>query len=423
MFCWLSGSTIHQSEMETLFRKDAIQGQQALYGARILYSPRRYLNRLVSGLLLICTLILLAIWLVSYTKRIQVSGSLRSSVASVKLYSQGHGVVEQVYISEAEQVDEGQPLFKIRKLNQDIKELNLRRNGLQQQKVRYQQQLEELIKAQDRADRLAELENLAIADETTRLKGLIQLKNRQLTIGQQTAQASQQLFRQGLIARQSHQQTRQMLLEQEAELQRLALEEQRLTSRQISLDRYRQQDRLRHFQDRAQLIAELETIKEQLQAVDQRLWHDYLAPRNGVISNMQVQPGMQLNSNKLLAIIGPEKADLYADLYVPARHVALIKEQQLVNLKFDAYPYQEYGFGQGVVKEISRMLFQAQELDVPNTMVGAVYRVRVAMEKQWLLHEGQQLKLHPGMTLTADMMLDSRSIAAWIIEPLYSVGS
>ena len=50
-----------------------------------------------------------------------------------------------------------------------------------------------------------------------------------------------------------------------------------------------------------------------------------------------------------------------------------------------------------------------------------IYRIVVELVSQRVNAYGQSLALQPGMTLEADVSLERRRLAEWVLEPLYAV--
>ena len=51
----------------------------------------------------------------------------------------------------------------------------------------------------------------------------------------------------------------------------------------------------------------------------------------------------------------------------------------------------------------------------------AVYRVRVKLDKQSVVGFGTDNSLQPGMSLEADIILDSMSLFDWMLMPIYAI--
>ena len=63
----------------------------------------------------------------------------------------------------------------------------------------------------------------------------------------------------------------------------------------------------------------------------------------------------------------------------------------------------------------------------PNKVIGrtalseAAYRVTVRLDRQAIEAFGKAMPLQPDMTLKPDIVLEGRSLVAWLFEPLISV--
>ena len=117
----------------------------------------------------------------------------------------------------------------------------------------------------------------------------------------------------------------------------------------------------------------------------------------------------------------PESAVLHALLLVPTRAVGFIQPGQKTWLRFDAFPYQRFGLYQGEVSQLSKAVLMAQDPDSPVQIQEPVYQVQVKLHQQFIEAYGEQMPLQAGMLLSADIVLEQRSILSWLLEPLISL--
>ena len=90
---------------------------------------------------------------------------------------------------------------------------------------------------------------------------------------------------------------------------------------------------------------------------------------------------------------------------------------------YQAYPHQKFGTGQGVVASVSRTVLAPSEVAIPGLQVQEpVFRVRVKLSRDTITAYGQDLRLQPGMLLSADVIIDRRTLFEWLLDPLYAVG-
>ena len=90
-------------------------------------------------------------------------------------------------------------------------------------------------------------------------------------------------------------------------------------------------------------------------------------------------------------------------------------------MRFDAFPYQRFGFIESTIVRIDKALITPNEVQLPVTLNEPVYRLRATLQKQTMNAFGKQLELKSGMLFEADIMLEKRSLIDWLLEPIYSL--
>ena len=90
-------------------------------------------------------------------------------------------------------------------------------------------------------------------------------------------------------------------------------------------------------------------------------------------------------------------------------------------MRFDAFPYQRFGFVKGEVESIDKALLAGDAVGVPMQLNEPVYRVRSELITQEVEAYGDNFPLKSGMLLEADIVLDSRSLLEWLLDPIYSL--
>lgn len=109
---------------------------------------------------------------------------------------------------------------------------------------------------------------------------------------------------------------------------------------------------------------------------------------------------------------------------------------QTVLIRYQAYPYQNFGLYEGRVIDVSQTPFAPNELpsNVASTILSnaqqnilgfnsneALYRIKVRPAALSINAYGRLQRLKPAMTLEADVLQDKRKIWKWIIEPILAV--
>jgi len=66
-------------------------------------------------------------------------------------------------------------------------------------------------------------------------------------------------------------------------------------------------------------------------------------------------------------------------------------------------------------------VWSAGEKIGPIALREPAYRIEVRLASQSVQAGGQQLRLHPGMLLGADILLEKRTLFEWIFEPVLAL--
>jgi len=135
------------------------------------------------------------------------------------------------------------------------------------------------------------------------------------------------------------------------------------------------------------------------------------APVAGLITTLEVRSaGSVLQSGQTIATIAPAGARLVVEAQVPNKDIAFIEKGLPVKLKFDAFPYQDYGAVEGTVIEVSP---DAQF----NKESQSFYKVTIAPGKTEIAAKDKNVALRPGLALTAEIITERKSILSLILEP------
>ena len=127
-----------------------------------------------------------------------------------------------------------------------------------------------------------------------------------------------------------------------------------------------------------------------------------------------------------LAPASPTRIELglQAYLFAPAGAISAMRENQAVQLRYQAFPYQTFGLQSGAVTQVSRLPAQAAELAALPSSVNAdgapLYRVVVTLDRQSIAANGTAQPLSAGMPLEADVALERHRLIEWLFAPLFS---
>jgi len=158
-------------------------------------------------------------------------------------------------------------------------------------------------------------------------------------------------------------------------------------------------------------------LRQRITVQEQRRLVVLQAPIDGTLATLDVVAGTRVRSQQLIATIVPLQSPLAADVYVPSRAIGLIREGQVVRLLYDAFPHEQFGVASGNVESIAG--FVSLPADVPQTfgVREAAYKVRIAVDADYVTDRTGRHALRPGMSLGAEIVLEKRSLAEWLLAP------
>ena len=138
------------------------------------------------------------------------------------------------------------------------------------------------------------------------------------------------------------------------------------------------------------------------------------SPIDGTLATLDLVPGNTVRPQQLLATVMPGDSILAADVYVPSRAVGLIAPGQRVRLRFDAFPHEQFGMANGRVESVAEYVLLPS--DVPSTfgLQEASYKVRIALERDYVTDAHGRYGLKPGMLLVAEIVLENRRLVDWL---------
>jgi membrane fusion protein len=174
--------------------------------------------------------------------------------------------------------------------------------------------------------------------------------------------------------------------------------------------------RLQIAEERAQVRQAQLQLAARQQGLSRNVWNareaaavTLVAPFNGLVAALPVSSGQTVTSGQELMALVPKSSALDAELFVPASSAGSLGRGQTVLLRFDAYPYQQYGTGRGVIRDVPL----AASFVAGNSQ--PFYRTRVRITRGI---PGAMLKADMG--LAASIVLERRSILGWLVAPLLS---
>jgi hemolysin D len=392
--------------------------------------------RLIVGGLAFCTCVGAWTWFGQINEVAHAQGKLIPKGEAYKVHSVETGRVAQVFVKEGQPVKEGQVLVQLEdelakndvdRLEKELAstQAELRQMQLIRDQSRIQANLQTVMAQEKTESHQVEIKQAESNSETTRslitqLETDVTEQNKRLErlqpLVQEGAIAQEQVFsaEQGLRDRQrtitEHQGSLQKSL---ADVDRLKveLEQKQAEIQQVKLESEQQVQKLevQITQQQAKVNSILSQNKTAKAKLKQRFVY---APAGGVISTLNIRhPGELLEPNRALAEISPTRQPLTLSAVLPNQEAGFVKPGMTVQLKFDAFPFQDYGIVPGKVTTISQDAY-------PDEKLGQVYRLEIQVEKNEIEHNQQKTSLKAGQTATAEIVTRQRRIIDVLLDPI-----
>jgi hemolysin D len=178
-------------------------------------------------------------------------------------------------------------------------------------------------------------------------------------------------------------------------------------------------------QTRAQTLSQIadaerlvSSLREQLtQAKDLDAKQVLYAPVAGQVKDLAVNTigGVVLEAQQLMLIV-PEDVQLEVEAWLPNQDIGFVQEQDNAVIKIHTFPFTKYGTIPAIVTRISEDAIQDEKS--AREKGGLLFGMSLLMAKNTLQADGREVKLMPGMQVTAEIITGQRRLIEYFLAPL-----
>ena len=142
-----------------------------------------------------------------------------------------------------------------------------------------------------------------------------------------------------------------------------------------------------------------------------------------VLTVAKVSVGSVLQSGDQFITLVPTKAPLEVEANIVGHDGGFVQVGVPVAVKFDTFPFSQYGMAEGSVRTISPDAFTAQSdarnptsaLPVLPSVTEPFYRARISIDRLALHDVPAGFRLIPGMPITADIKVGQRTVLGYLL--------
>ncbi|WP_298197603.1 HlyD family efflux transporter periplasmic adaptor subunit [Novosphingobium sp.] len=345
----------------------------------------------------------------NYSSTAEVRGLVAYSTGVSRIYPQNTGQIGQIFVRPGDRVNAGQPIAELIMaqgpggMNPQLQQL-----GKQDAELGRQIALTEV----EFAAQLASLQQKGAAIGATIASYERQrvIAREQVRLAESAARRARKLASEQAATQRQVEDANSVLLSRRAELE--AIEEQISAQRNARAVNLAEQAQLRTGSEKSRSViaGQRAALGSELQALSRANRITLVAPVAGTVGDIAGEVGQPARPEVALATIIPANGKLEVWLYAPTRAVGHAAAGQQVRLHFDAFPYETYGTGLGIISAIAEVPTDPGYLDPGLKIQEPVFRIRASLAR-FAPHVRQGAgSLRPGMTLTGKIITERRSL-------------
>lgn len=409
---------------ESLFRPEAVKQQGVkLDGDVIIAQP---IKTTVLVVALIVTIILAMVFLSqsSFNRKETVSGYLKPDLGVARIAPQRNGTIVTLFVEDGQTVVAGQKLALISSdeyLEQGSNLSSQLLSALDQQKTNLKLRLNEyeISFRQQKATLEGQLANAKSQLSEVRSQQAVMVER--FKLNEQKLKDYQHLRERGHISNTEFNNLRELVLTLQQQQKDLQINYQAKQGQLLQLEAQYLALPNDYEQQKVQISTELAKLSQQHSEMSARSEVLLTAPVAGRVTNLVAELGSMAIAGKSILTIVPENSTLYAVLLVPTRAFGFIQPGQETRMRYEAFPYQRFGLYRGEIVQFSKSVLLPNEVNMPVPVNEPMYQVHVKLDSQAVNAYGSEVMLQSGMLLSADIVLEQRSLLNWLFEPILSL--
>lgn len=416
------------SERALLFRPAALEHRQHQWlGDVVLTGSARQLGTSIV-FFGIAVAVVLFLFLADYTRKEEVEGRVMIDNGAAEIFAPSVGTIVRLFVGEGDVVRVGQPLLAVstertsaagNSRQQISAELHARRSSLEDDFRRTQGIFDENIS-------MLKAKSVELKAGVQHVDTEIGTLEARCKLSAADSARFAQLRRDDVVSQSEFEQHEQDMLACQAQLE--DLRKQRSAS-QAELTQVKADLRNGPLDEQNQLG----TIRRQRLEVDGEIAdnesnREITIPAQiaGTVTALLAHPGQSVNGSTPLMSLLPQGGRFDVKLFAPSKAVGFVKVGAPVELRYEAFPYQKFGEYKGKVSQIARTALSSEQLQAVTPSSNSdrsedLYQITVALDSQTVSAYGEPVPLQDGMHVEGDIVLDTRKLYEWVLEPLYTL--
>lgn len=146
------------------------------------------------------------------------------------------------------------------------------------------------------------------------------------------------------------------------------------------------------------------------------------APQAGIVKDLATHtPGSVVAPGTILMTLVPHDEPLVAEVWIDNADAGFVHASQAARVKIAAFPYQKYGMLEGVVRNVGADAQEGRDGANGRPARDAAYRALISLGADPASAGGRRLRLVPGMQVSAEIHLGTRSVVEYLLSPVQKI--
>lgn len=396
-----------------LFRTESMRSQDRLHGDVNLAPPTAW-QAIGLGMVALTAVAIAFLSLAHYSRIATARGIIESDRGVVHVTVSAGGVIDRVLVVEGQRVAKGQTLAVVRHATTtDGGSLEERRAQAVTQEGRALDEKGPALR-QASVARIAALESEIGSARTDQAEIASQMLEQRdlITAAERDLAKAREIAVRGFVSQHDIRLREETLANRRQGLSRLMQARASAASSESAA-------RQRIGQEHAEMATAMSEIEGQRATLLGRSAADGSAPTTTVVASIaglvsgSAVAGQSLSQGEAMLDIVPTGGRMRVRLDVPAEAVAMIATGQSARVSVDAFPYQTYGTVPARIVQVSTAAVRRGD--------GTGFVALADLGAVTVSAYGRSRPIRPGMQVTARIKTMDRTLAQWLLDPLYAV--
>jgi hemolysin D len=152
--------------------------------------------------------------------------------------------------------------------------------------------------------------------------------------------------------------------------------------------------------------------EELIKATDVNAKQTLYAPVNGYVQELAISTvgGIVTEAQKLMSIV-PEEESLEVEVMLGNNDIGFVQKDMIAEIKIHTFPFTKYGLIDATITNIS-------DDAIVDEKRGLVYAMHLKMHRNSIFVDTKDVKLLPGMAVTAEVKTDKRRVIEYFLAPI-----